>query len=218
MKSVPAVGIMWLMWAPMSTILNFAAAASGMLMAKVRVDSMLKTNETAIETDRGELGMLSWLWIAGVVIVIDQMTKWMAESTLVDVGTSVPVFPHLNWTLAYNYGAAFSFLGNQNGWQRWFFAALAIAVSIFIINLLRTLPKKNRWGAFGFVMILGGALGNLVDRLLLGKVIDFIDVYFDIPWVMDNYHFATFNVADIAITVGAIVILFLSLFAQDQLE
>ena len=187
-------------------------------MGQVRADNMLKTNETTVENDRGELGMLSWLWVAGVIIAIDQLTKWMAESTLVDVGTSIAVFPHLNWTLAYNYGAAFSFLGGQNGWQRWFFAALAIVVSLFIINMLRTLPKTNRWAAFGFVMILGGALGNLVDRLLLGKVIDFIDVYFDIPMVMDNYHFATFNVADMAITAGAIVILFLSLFAQDQLE
>ena len=75
---------------------------------------MLKTNEATVENDRGELGMLSWLWVAGVVIAIDQLTKWMAESTLVDVGTSIPVFPHLNWTLAYNYGAAFSFLGDQD--------------------------------------------------------------------------------------------------------
>lgn len=187
-------------------------------MEQVRAGNMLKTNETPVEADRGELGMLSWLWVAGVVVALDQLTKWMAESTLVDVGNSIVVFPHLNWTLAYNYGAAFSFLGDHNGWQRWFFATLAILVSLFIINMLRTLPKSNRWAAFGFVMILGGALGNLVDRLLLGKVIDFIDVYFDIPFIRDNYHFATFNVADIAITIGAIVILFLSLFAQDQLE
>lgn len=187
---------------------------------------MRKTNETTAESadnsaagtyESYETGMLAWLWVAGVVIAIDQLTKWMAESTLVEVGNSIPVFPHLNWTLAYNYGAAFSFLGDQDGWQRWFFAILAVVVSGFLINWLRKLRKTSRWGAFGLVMVLGGAIGNLIDRLLLGKVIDFIDVYFDIPLVMDNYHFATFNVADIAITIGAIVLIFLSLFAEEQM-
>ncbi len=184
---------------------------------------MRKTNETmAASTNEAadtvhETGMLAWLWVAGVVIAVDQLTKWMAESTLVEVGNSIPVLPHLNWKLAYNYGAAFSFLGDQGGWQRWFFAILAIVVSVFIINWLRKLRKTSHWGALGLVMVLGGAIGNLADRLLLGKVIDFIDVYFDIPMVMDNYHFATFNVADIAITIGAIILIILSLFADEQM-
>ncbi len=185
---------------------------------------MLKTtgaenlvSNTALE-ESVERGMLSWLWVALVVIALDQLTKWMAESTLIEVGNYIEVMPHLNWKLAYNYGAAFSFLGNQDGWQVWFFSALAIGVSLFIVNWLRKLKKASRLAATGLVLVLGGAIGNLIDRLLYGKVIDFIDVYFDIPWVMDNYHFATFNVADIAITVGAVILVFLSLFAEDALE
>lgn len=162
-------------------------------------------------------GMLSWLWIAAVVVAIDQLTKWMAEANL-EQGVPHQVFPHFNLTLAYNYGAAFSFLGNQNGWQRWFFAGLAVLVIIFIINWLRKLSKGRNWTALGLVLVLGGAVGNLIDRVLYGKVIDFIDVYFDIPFFMENYRFATFNVADIAITVGAIILVFMSLFASDRME
>lgn len=183
---------------------------------------MLKTDEqSSIKTaaeESVERGMLSWLWVALVVIALDQLTKWMAESTLVEVGNYIEVMPHLNWRLAYNYGAAFSFLGSQDGWQVWFFSALAIGVSLFIVNWLRKLRKTSRWAATGLVLVLGGAIGNLIDRLLYGKVIDFIDVYFDIPWVMDNYHFATFNVADIAITVGAVILVFLSLFAEESMD
>lgn len=162
-------------------------------------------------------GMLSWLWIAAVVVAIDQLTKWMAEANL-EFGVPYQVFPHLNFTLAYNYGAAFSFLGGQGGWQRWFFAGLAIVVVIFIINWLRKLSKGRNWTALGLVLVLGGAVGNLIDRLLYGKVIDFIDIYFDIPFVMENYRFATFNVADIAITLGAAILVFMSLFASDRME
>lgn len=183
---------------------------------------MLNTSTGNLAADNApeevERGMLMWLWVAAVVIAVDQLTKWMAESTLVDVGTYIEVMPHLNWKLAYNYGAAFSFLGNQDGWQVWFFSALAIGVSLFIINWLRKLKRTSRLAATGLVLVLGGAIGNLIDRLLYGKVIDFIDVYFDIPWVMDNYHFATFNVADIAITVGAVILVFLSLFAEDSMD
>ena len=166
--------------------------------------------------DEGK-GMLAWLWIAAVVIVVDQLSKWLAEASL-EMGVPNPVFPHLNMTLAYNEGAAFSFLGNMGGMQRWLFVLLAVVVSGFIINWLRQLPKGRNWTAFGLVLVLGGALGNLIDRLLSGKVIDFIDVYFDIPFVMDNYHFAIFNIADIAITVGAAILVLLSLFASDQMD
>ncbi len=164
-----------------------------------------------------EKGMLSWLWIAAVVVAVDQLTKWMAEASL-EFGEPLAIMPHLNMTLAYNYGAAFSFLGGQNGWQRWFFAVLALVVSAFIINWLRTLPKGRNWAALGLVLVLGGAIGNLIDRLLYGKVIDFIDVYFDVPFFRDNYHFATFNIADIAITMGAVILVFISLFMADQLD
>ncbi|SEA17913.1 signal peptidase II [Thiothrix caldifontis] len=161
-----------------------------------------------------DTGMLGWLWLSAALVFIDQWTKWMAEANL-EPGESFAVFPHLNMTLAYNTGAAFSFLSDMGGVQRWFFAILAIAVSAFIINWLRKLKKSRVWVAVGLTMVLGGAIGNLIDRLLYGKVIDFIDVYFDIPFVMENYHFAIFNVADIAITCGAILLVLLSLFTSD---
>jgi signal peptidase II len=164
-----------------------------------------------------DTGMLGWLWLSAVVIAVDQLTKWMAEANL-EPGQSFAVFPHLNMTLAYNTGAAFSFLSDMGGVQRWFFAALAIIVSIFIINWLRKLRRAHVWAAVGLTLVLGGAIGNLIDRLLYGKVIDFIDIYFDIPFVMENYHFAVFNVADIAITCGAVLLVFLSLFASEQME
>lgn len=164
-----------------------------------------------------QTGMLVWLWLSGAVIAVDQLAKWMAEASLT-LGQPWAVFPHLNMALAYNYGAAFSFLGDQNGWQRWFFAALAVLVSVFIINWLRKLRTDRHWTAIGLTLVLGGAIGNLIDRLLYGKVIDFVDIYFDIPMVMANYHFATFNVADIAITCGAGLLVFLSLFAADQMD
>ncbi|HPE61650.1 MAG TPA: signal peptidase II [Thiolinea sp.] len=172
-----------------------------------------------LEKDAGETqerGMLLWLWVAAVVVALDQLSKWMAEASL---GEGMPIpsgLPHLNWMLMYNKGAAFSFLGDQGGWQRWFFAMLAVVVSIFIINWLRKLERTARWTALGLVLVLGGAIGNLIDRLLYGKVIDFIDVYFDIPWFRDNYHFATFNVADIAITLGAVLLVLVSLFDNES--
>lgn len=164
-----------------------------------------------------QTGMIGWLWLSAVVIALDQLTKWMAEANL-DFGQPVAIIPHLNMTLAYNEGAAFSFLAGLGGIQRWLFAALAIIVSVFIIGWLRRLAKDKVVTAIGLALVLGGAIGNLIDRLLYGKVIDFIDVYFDIPWVMENYHFATFNVADIAITCGAALLVILSLFASEQLE
>lgn len=163
--------------------------------------------------------MLGWLWLSAVVVILDQLTKWMAEANL-EIGQPVPVIPSLNMMLAYNYGAAFSFLGDQGGWQRWFFAILAVLVSGFIINWLRKLRPSQGWTAFGLALVLGGAIGNLIDRLLYGKVIDFIDFYvnFDVPFLLNNGHFATFNVADIAITCGAAILVFLSLFASEQIE
>lgn len=166
-----------------------------------------------------QTGMIGWLWLSAVVIAVDQLTKWMAEANL-EPGQPVGIMSHLNMTLTYNTGAAFSFLKDQGGWQRWFFAILAIVVSVFIINWLRKLKKDRIWAAVGLALVLGGAIGNLIDRLLYGRVIDFIDFYvnFDVPFILNGGHFAIFNVADIAITVGAVLLVFLSLFASEQME
>lgn len=159
--------------------------------------------------------MLRWTWISAIIIFSDQLTKWMAEANLT-YGIPVKVFSFLNMTLYYNEGAAFSFLAGQGGWQRWFFAILALSVSLFILNWLRTLPKNEKWTAIGLALVLGGAIGNLIDRVLTGKVIDFIDFHFPLAFVNPDYHFATFNVADIGISIGAALLIIVSLFSTDK--
>ncbi len=176
--------------------------------------------------------MLKWLWVSILVVFFDQLTKWMAEAqiegakyvdgVMVESAEIIPVIPHLNLTLAYNYGAAFNLLGDQSGWQRWFFAILAIVVSVFILYWLKKLKDNDLWTAIGLTLVLGGAIGNLVDRIMYGRVIDFIDFYinFKLPllhqWQDGYWHFATFNVADIAITLGATLLVLISLFQKDE--
>lgn len=157
--------------------------------------------------------MLRWIWLSLTIIFFDQWTKWMAVAWLPGVGIPVEIIPHLNFTLAYNEGAAFSFLGDAGGWQRWFFSGLAFAVSVYLVYWLSQL-RDQMWMAIGLALVLGGAVGNLIDRLLNGPVIDFIDFYFS----KGGYHFATFNIADIAITIGATLLVILSLFQKDEKE
>jgi len=147
---------------------------------------MPQTNSTAIKTVR----------LAILVIVLDQLTKYIAVSNL-SFAEPVAVMPYLNWTLVYNYGAAFSFLAEMGGWQRWFFAGLALVVSAILMFWLSKLPSKITAEVWGINLVLGGAIGNVIDRFLAGRVTDFVDFY------IGNWHYATFNVADIAITIGA---------------
>lgn len=159
--------------------------------------------------------MLKWLWLAAVVVILDQLSKWMAVANL-DEGQMVAVMPHLNFALVYNTGAAFSFLGDQGGWQRWFFVVLSFAVSAYILYWLKRLPSSAKLLAIALSLVLGGALGNGIDRLLNGKVTDFIDFYVNMDvFFLSNGHFATFNIADIAITLGAILLIFVSLFLPE---
>src|SRR5690606_728386 len=136
---------------------------------------------------------LSWLWLSLALIVADQATKLLALSGLA-LHDPVPVLEGwLNWTLTYNYGAAFSFLSDASGWQRWFFSVLAVAISALLAAWLARLPRGDWRQALPFALIIGGALGNLVDRLRFGYVVDFIDVY------RGDWHWPAFNVADSAI-------------------
>jgi signal peptidase II len=125
--------------------------------------------------------------------------------------------PHLNFTLAYNYGAAFSFLGDQDGWQRWFFVTLSFAVSGYIVYWLKKLDRNELWTAISLSLVLGGAVGNGIDRLISGRVTDFLDFYvnFDL-FFLNNGHFAIFNIADIAITLGAILLVIISLVTPAE--
>ncbi len=145
--------------------------------------------------------MLKWLLLTGLVIILDVITKGMASENL-QLHQPVNIFPGFNFTLMHNSGAAFSFLSDASGWQRWFFSTVAIVVSVAIVVWLARLQKGQAWLAVGLAMILGGALGNVWDRLSLGYVIDFIDVY------VGNAHWPAFNIADSAITVGAGILIY----------
>lgn len=153
-----------------------------------------------------------WYALALAVVAADQGSKWIA-STELSYSVPVKVLAWFNLTLHHNQGAAFSFLADAGGWQRWFFAALALGVSAMIVLWLRDL-KPRQWPlSLALALVLGGALGNLVDRIYLGYVVDFISVHYR------NRYFPTFNVADAAISVGAFLIVVDSLlgsFVDEQ--
>lgn len=151
---------------------------------------------------------MRWYWLAALVVVLDQYTKYLADS-LLSYRVPVEVFPGLNMTLVYNQGAAFSFLSDAGGWQRWFFITLSTAISLGLIVWIRKIEADRIWMLAGMALVLGGALGNLIDRSLYGYVIDFIDVYYQ------SWHWPAFNIADSAITVGAACLL-LDMFQHKE--
>nr|MDJ0880500.1 signal peptidase II [Gammaproteobacteria bacterium] len=130
--------------------------------------------------------MLKYLWISVLVIIADQATKWIANTQL-EYHQAVPVLPYFEWFLSYNKGAAFSFLANAGGWQRWFFTIFAILISIILFFWIKKLDKSEKLTAIALCLILGGALGNVIDRIVLGHVIDFIQVWLGTyPWPAFN--------------------------------
>ncbi len=143
---------------------------------------------------------MRWLWVAVVVLIVDQCTKLLADAMLA-MHQSVELLPFLALRKAYNTGAAFSFLGDASGWQRWFFIILALVVIVILLAWLRRLPPGDTRVRLALVLILGGAVGNVVDRIVYGHVIDFIDVFYG------SWHWPTFNVADSAISIGAFLLL-----------
>jgi signal peptidase II len=145
-----------------------------------------------------------WLQLAGAIVLIDQISKWIVLGAL-RPGEAIYVAPFFNWVLTFNAGAAFSFLSDAGGWQRWLFTVLALGVSAWIVVLLRRHSGEFRL-SFALTLVLGGALGNVIDRMRFGAVVDFIQ------WHAAGYYWPAFNVADSAITVGAI------LLAWDQLR
>jgi len=149
----------------------------------------------------GRFGRLGWLALSLLVLMLDQATKFYFEATLSLYQQIVVIPDFFSWTLAYNTGAAFSFLADSSGWQRWLFAIIAIVVSAVLVVWLKRLGKDETWLAIGLSLILGGALGNLIDRVAFGHVIDFILVHYQNTW-----RFPAFNLADSAITLGAIML------------
>jgi signal peptidase II len=143
---------------------------------------------------------VKWVWLSIIVVIIDQLVKYWASNYL-DYREPVAVLPGLNMTLVHNTGAAFSFLREAGGWQRWFFICLSSGVSIALFVWLYRLPPQHRWLGCALALVMGGAVGNLWDRITLGYVIDFIDVYYQ------HWHWPAFNFADSAISVGAVMLI-----------
>jgi len=139
-----------------------------------------------------------WLLLAAAIVVLDQMTKFAILGTM-RPGDEIRLLPFLSLVLVFNPGAAFSFLATESGWQRWFFAAIATAASVFLVWLLR--KGGDRAYLTGLALILGGAVGNLIDRIWLGQVVDFVLLHWR------GWTYPAFNVADSAITIGAILLI-----------
>jgi signal peptidase II len=165
---------------------------------------------TAVAGDKADAdrrSALGWLWLAVSVVLLDQLSKQIAAATL-KLYHPVRLAPSVNLTLMHNTGAAFSMLNQAGGWQRWLFVALGAIVGAVIVWWLRRLPAERRWLACALALILGGAAGNVIDRIFLGYVVDFIDVYYG------RWHWPAFNIADSAITIGAVMLL-IDAFRKD---
>ena len=151
-----------------------------------------------------------WVTVATIVIALDQLTKWMIVKW-VDLYDKIPINGFINITHQRNTGAAFSFLADAAGWQRWFFVTLATAVSAYIVYWMWKIRFQGHTVLIaGLALILGGAIGNVIDRILLGSVVDFIQV------LIMGWPFPSFNVADSAITVGAVLLIIDALFVSGR--
>lgn len=153
--------------------------------------------------------MMKWLWLSVLVVILDQLSKIWIDSNM-SLYQSIPVFPGFNITYVHNFGAAFSFLSEAGGWQRWFFALLAASISVGIVIWLKRLKPEETLSAISLGLILGGAIGNLIDRVIYGYVIDFFDVYYQI------WHWPVFNIADSAITLGVALMLYESFMHKQE--
>ena len=156
---------------------------------------------TTFLADRGagSTSMLPWLGLALILLIADQFTKVLILGYY-QLGDSTTITSFFNIVRAHNTGAAFSFLASASGWQRWLFTGIGVAATLFIVYLLRTHPGQKLF-CFALACILGGAVGNVIDRLLHGYVVDFLQFH----WA--GWYFPAFNVADSAITVGAICLI-----------
>jgi signal peptidase II len=154
---------------------------------------------------------LRWLWLSAIMLILDQATKYWTVQAL-DYRESYEILSFFNFTYARNYGAAFSFLGDAGGWQKYLFTSIAFAVSAFLLYSLKKNSVHKRWENIAFSLVLSGAIGNVIDRLMFGYVVDFLD--FDLGF----YRWPTFNVADIVIFIGAAMIILDSLLHSNKIE
>ena len=147
--------------------------------------------------------MRKWLVLSALVVVFDQVSKRVV-SEMLTLYIPVPVIPSINLTLAHNSGAAFSFLSEAGGWQRWLLLGVTVAICLFLYHWLKHLDPGESTSSVAIALIIGGAVGNALDRLVYGYVVDFIDVYYG------EYHWPVFNLADMAITMGALVLILIA--------
>lgn len=141
-----------------------------------------------------------FIWLPIVVIILDQASKIAAVKYLLHK-PAIEVLPFFNFSLAFNTGSAFGFLHNASGWQNMFFITVAVIVSGVILYMVSKLNKENKSEVIGLMLVLGGAIGNVIDRIRIHKVVDFLDFY------INNWHWPTFNIADSAITIGAVILI-----------
>ena len=152
---------------------------------------------------------LIWLWLSLLVVVLDQVTKLWIDSSL-QYNQPVPVLAFFDLRLLYNEGAAWSFLADAGGWQRWFLSCLAVVVTAILVIWLSRLKQAYCLLAVALALVIGGAVGNVIDRIMYGYVIDFIDVYYN------AWHWPAFNIADSAISLGAILLIIDALRGQSE--
>jgi len=157
---------------------------------------------------KGRSGLV-WLVLSIVLLALDQITKWVV-STEMSLYQTIDILPVFNFTYVHNYGAAFSFLSEAGGWQKYFFSTIAITISVLLIYWLKKLPATNKLLCSAYALVLAGAIGNLIDRLVHGYVIDFLHVYYQ------QYDFPVFNIADVAISIGAALLLLDAFFEQKE--
>lgn len=153
--------------------------------------------------------MLKYLWLSALVIILDQVSKGIITASF-SLHETLAVMPYFNLTLAHNTGAAFSFLAQAGGWQRWFFVTLTTVISIALFIWLKKLSTQAKLEAISISLILGGAIGNVIDRIYFGYVVDFLDFYYE------TAHFAAFNIADSAICIGAGLLILDSFIAKPN--
>lgn len=165
-------------------------------------DQKVASSVEKVVPERKPPAPYSWLWlfVSAAVVWADMETKAWASEVLT-LYRPQEVWPWLNMTLAHNYGAAFSFLSDAGGWQRWFLTILASIVSLVLIVWVLRLPRREWLTGLALALVIGGAIGNLVDRVQLGYVVDFIDVFYK------GWHWPVFNVADSAITCGIVLMI-----------
>jgi signal peptidase II len=187
-----------------------------------KADASAKVNSASGSTAGSTTGpsaggavMKHWLWLSLAVLLLDQATKWLVLG-LLEPFEVIELVPNVNLTLMFNTGAAFSFLADAGGWQRWLFALVAVGITGALTVWLLRLRSGEGWLALGLALLIGGAVGNLIDRVLLGHVVDFIQVYLPvIPLAVFN-PWPSFNIADSAISVGVVIMLIMTLVTPER--